>query len=93
MRRILYQILPFLLPFVIYGLWVFFVRRKTKAGGGVWDDAPWTWLFGAGLAVMVATLFGVALLSGSEPGGAYQPPRVEDGKVVPGHVVPGDESR
>ena len=44
------------------------------------------WLTTAGLALLVVSLFATGLLSGSEPGGVYVPPHVEDGRVVPGRV-------
>jgi len=30
----------------------------------------------------------LGLSSGSEPGGTYQPPRYEDGAIIPGRVIP-----
>lgn len=84
--KVLKYAIPLLLPFVLYFLWAFLERRRTAAGGGRTKDAPWMWLTTAGLALLVVSLFATGLLSGSEPGGAYVPPHVEDGRVVPGRV-------
>lgn len=86
LQKILFHGIPLLLPFVVYGLWVYAVRRKMTTTGGVWNDAPWTWLLIVGFALMIASLFAVGLLSGEGPGGTYVPPHLVDGVIVPGHV-------
>ncbi len=84
--KILKYAVPLLLPFILYFLWAFVERRRRAAGGWEAKDAPWTWLAIAGLALLIVSLVATGLLSGSEPGGTYVPPRVEDGRVVPGRV-------
>lgn len=84
--KVLKYAIPLLLPFVLYFVWAFLERRRAAAGGRQAKDAPWVWLTMAGLALLVVSLFATGLLSGSEPGGVYVPPHVEDGRVVPGRV-------
>jgi hypothetical protein len=86
LRKLLFHGIPLILPFLVYGFWMYVVRRKKEASGGLWDDAPWTWLMVGGFVLMIASLFAVGLLSGEDPGGTYIPPHVVDGEIVPGQV-------
>ena len=86
LRKILFHDIPLLLPFLAYGLWMYVIKRKQATSGGVWDDAPWTWLVIAGFVLMIASLFAVGLLSGDDPSGTYVPPHVVDGVIVPGQM-------
>ena len=83
LRQILLHALPLLLPFIVYIGYVVLARRAPK--GKVWADAPWFWLAVAGLVLVIASFIALALFPGNEPG-AYVPPQVEDGVVVPGHL-------
>jgi hypothetical protein len=84
--KILKYAIPLLLPFVLYFLWVAIERRRKAAGGWEARDTPWIWLSMTGLVLLIVSLLGAGLFIGSEPGGTYVPPHVEDGKVVPGRV-------
>ena len=84
--KVLKYAIPLLLPFVLYFLWTFIERRRKAAGGWEAMDTPWIWLSMTGLVLLIVSLLGTGLLIGSEPGGTYVPPHVEDGKVVPGRV-------
>lgn len=92
MTRILLQIvLPLLLPFVAYAAWLSVERRRAeKLGRGEapgWAEAPLVWLAGAGLALVLIATFGFSLLQGGDKyDGRYVPARVEDGRIVPGHM-------
>lgn len=85
--------LPLVAPTIVYGLWLVWERRRLERQGQgetqSWADAPWIWLGGVGIALMV-TVAGVLGLSRSlgDIGGQYVAPRVVDGKVVPAHVDP-----
>ncbi len=81
-------VFPLLLPTLVYMAWVSHARRKHDADND--DDPPGLrrgplfWSLVAGLVLMLAGLTVIALTSGDPPGsGAYQSPRLEDGKVVP----------
>lgn len=90
MRILVTYVLPLVLPAALYFLWLWSARSRARAGAGEakpaawWEEAPWHWLALAGVALLAATLFALALTSGAPPGKVYTPPHVEDGQVVPG---------
>lgn len=84
-RIVLEYALPLVLPAVIYAGWVWYARA-THQGEGVppaLRKGPLFWCVLAGFALMVATLVTVALSTGAPPDSTYQPPHLEDGRVVP----------
>ncbi len=85
-RRILIYGLLLALPFILYWAWMAFVRRRQAEAGGVWNDAPLTWLLISGILLVLATLGATAFMSGSNPDMQYVPPSYEDGEVVPSRV-------
>lgn len=96
MRLVLTYALPLLLPAAAYFLWLWFTRRRPAGGAAAGEEQgpvpagpemPWLWLALAGLVLLAATLSYVALTSGGPPDGVYEPPRLEDGRVVPGRIV------
>lgn len=92
MRVFLTQILPILLPALVYLAWRIAVKRRAAAAGEAdarrLTDGPWIWLFAAGLALAGAVLVATALLTGAPTEGRYEPPHMEDGRIVPGTVRP-----
>jgi hypothetical protein len=87
MTRQLLQYLPFLLPFVGYAAYIIVARSLGRSAS--WRTAPWLWLTTAGLVLVIAVLLVTWALDPREGiEGEYVPPRLEDGKIVPGHVVP-----
>ncbi len=93
MARILFQyILPIVLPTAVYFAWLAAERRRiARAGAGDaphWHDAPWLWLAAIGVVLAVLIAIASALFGGADISGRYVPPRVEDGRIVPGHVEP-----
>lgn len=93
MIRILVEfLLPVVLPTVVYFLWAASERRrKARLDAGEtlrWQDAPWLWLAGIGVALTAVLSAGLALFGGETIEGVYVPPRLEDGRIVPGHVEP-----
>ena len=83
LRNILYHLVPFLLPFIAYGLYLYATRRAREKGQA-FDEAPWFWLFAAGLGLLVASLIAVWYFTGDPAGGVYTAPNGQDGKIVPG---------
>ncbi len=86
LRKLLFHLLPFLLPFVLYAGWVALARRKAAGAGGAlapWPRAHVAWLAIAGLTLVILSFVAVALLTGSEVGRTYLPPRLEEGQIVP----------
>ncbi|MDE2230131.1 MAG: hypothetical protein KGL11_13970 [Alphaproteobacteria bacterium] len=81
-RVVLTILLPLLAPTAIYFLWLFaFGRAEDRR-------APWTWLLVGGLAAAALALVIVGVGSGGPRSGRYVPPHVEDGRLVPGQIVP-----
>ncbi len=79
-RKFLLVLLPFAVPFLLYGLYYLGLRFRRKAGA---SEVPWTILFGSGLVLTIITLFVYGITSVDEPGLDYQPARVVDGEVMP----------
>ena len=82
MSRLIVHLLPLLLPFVLYGLYIWHVKRSGKDGPEV---TPWFWLAAIGLVLMILSflLYGVFF---DNPLGDYAPARFEDGRIVPGRI-------
>lgn len=87
MTRFLVQVLlPLLLPVLIFLVWAWLSSRSQDKGSLVAkvQNGPWFWLIVAGFVLMLGAVTYTALTSGGEPGETYTPPRLEDGRVVPG---------
>jgi hypothetical protein len=85
MRQALTIILPLLAPTFLY------IYLKTRSGTPIRvaaGDAPWVWLGAAGVGLAAILLTTLALTSGGPTDSTYRPARFEDGRVVPGDVVP-----
>jgi hypothetical protein len=82
-RKILLDLFLLALPFLIYIAYVK-LGRRAQAEGGIWTGAPWFWLFSSGLMLTIAAAVLLVVFDGSEPGSAYLPAVVEDGRIVPG---------
>ena len=83
-RVFLQAVLPFLAPFLAFAAYRLLVTR----GRGLLDHTPWFVLTVVGLVLACASLASLAFLGGDAPGGTYVPPRIEDGRIVPGEVKP-----
>ncbi len=81
-RILLFYLLPFLLPFIGFFTYRFLVTR----GRALLQNTPWFVLSTAGLGLVVVSLVSFALIGGWESGGDYVPPRLENGRIVPGEV-------
>ena len=80
-KNVLAILIPLLTPAALYLL---LKRGQGESPVIAARNAPWVWLSAAGVLLAAIVLSVWALSSGGEPGAAYQPPRVVDGKVVPG---------
>ena len=88
LRIIMHYVLPFLLPFIGF----FTYRYLVSDGRALLQKTPWFVLTAAGLALVIVSLFTLALTGGWDTEGEYAPPRLEDGRIVPGEVrVPAAE--
>ena len=77
MLRLL-EIALFLMPFAAYGVWLWSGRRFTR-------ELLWGTV-GAMLVMLMAAAW-LELSQAVPPGMTYVPPRMENGRVVPGHAV------
>jgi hypothetical protein len=82
-RIVLIRLLLFAVPFAIYGAYLLLARARSIVPQ---HDTPWTYLFIAGLSLVVVSFIYVGLTEGETTKGRYVPPHVVNGKVVPGHV-------
>lgn len=83
MRRALYELLLFLLPFALYFLYTRVAPRNDE--GALHHAHPWLWLFVAGLVLVIFGFVWVGVTEGSGSTGAYVPAHQQNGEVVPGH--------
>ena len=84
LRIIAIQLLFFLLPFLIYGFWLYFTRRVVNAPEN-WKPHIF-WLMVAGFIITIAAFIAMAAFSGAPPEGVYTPPQIKDGVLVPGEI-------
>ena len=88
-RKLLLYILPFVLPFVLYGLYTWIARLRAAATGRpvvALEETPWLWLIAAGVGLFVVTLVAFSLFTGSGIEGTYVPPRMIDGEIAPAEI-------
>jgi len=84
-RIFLLYILPLLFPAAVYFLWVKLRNSEEKDGEEPRND-PWFWLILAGLMLMGAALAVTAVTDEKVTEGAFEPDRLEGGRIVPGGV-------
>jgi hypothetical protein len=89
LRELLTLVVPLVLPTALYLAWIGLVRSRRLAPVPAWRGLPWAWLAATGVALTAVVLFVVTVHFGTPvPGGAYVPPHLENGRVVPGHFKP-----
>lgn len=84
-RIVLENVFFFLLPTLVYLVYVAF---KTNDWPGLWavlKKAPLAQLFATGAVIMIATLIAFSSSDGHKPGEAYTPSTFEDGRLQPGN--------
>jgi len=81
-REYLPRFALFLLPFVLFGIYVFLQGRRGMAR----PATPWTWLFVTGLTLVIVSFVILGLTDNEPTKGVYIPPHVVDGHIVAGHV-------
>jgi hypothetical protein len=97
LRVLLQYVIPIALPSVLYLAWLVYENRRVARGGtGVlrkWQEGPWVWLFAIGVVLAVSVAIALSLVGGYGTEGRYVPPRLENGRIVPGHVEPAPAAR
>ncbi|MCC6982149.1 MAG: hypothetical protein IT535_02655 [Bauldia sp.] len=82
-RLLAYNLAFFLLPFVVYGVYIVLTRRSLGTSDD-WSLKVFGWLLLAGAAVMLVGLFLVTTFGGASPNLDYHPATLRDGQIVPG---------
>ncbi len=88
LRVSLTVILPLVLPLALYLGWVVCWGAAHEGAGVSWSAVPWLWLAFAGLGLLAMVLVVVTVGFGTPQQGVYVPPHLENGRIVPGHIVP-----
>lgn len=87
-RSLLWPLFLVALPFLLYWGYLTFATHMRADHGGSWNEAPFIWLLGAGVALMLTGLFVFGEKGSSEPGSVYVPAHTEDGELIPGKMLP-----
>ena len=85
-RIVIENLLLILLPTLLYIAYIYLTAGKKGTKQAALNDAPFVWLFLAGVALAVSVLLFFGTVSGGKPGQAYSPPVYRDGVIVPGHL-------
>ena len=80
-RAIFGEALLFFVPFAIFAIYLFVSRRKLFAWSSWSDQSLWLVISGLVLAIFALVVTGI---SQDRHTGAFEPPRLENGRVVPG---------
>ena len=84
-RTVVIQLILFLLPFLAYAIYRLLLTDAEEDGRKTW---PINALFGAGAVLAVTGWVAMALNSPSNPELCYEPPRTENGVVIPARSYP-----
>jgi hypothetical protein len=83
-RIVIENILLFLLPTVVYVIYVAATRGDSRKG--IFDEAPLAWLMLAGSVLVLAVLATYGSDTRGKPGQVYIPPTMKDGRIEPGRI-------
>lgn len=83
-RFVIENILLFLLPTLVYAIYVAVTRDDRHKG--ILDEAPLAWLMLAGCVLVVLVLATYGSDSRGKPGQHYVPPSMKDGHIEPGRI-------
>jgi hypothetical protein len=86
LRPVLTELLLFLVPFVLYALYLVATQRSGVLNRTNWPLARLVYLVAASFVTVIVGIFLLAELGGSPPRSTYIPAHVEDGKFVPGQT-------
>jgi hypothetical protein len=75
----------FLLPFVLYAVFLVATRAKVLDAES-WPLSRLGWLIGAALLLVIGSFVYFANFTGAPVGSVYEPAHIEDGKFVPQRI-------
>jgi heme/copper-type cytochrome/quinol oxidase subunit 3 len=87
-RPILTELAFFLAPFVAYAIFLVATRAAVFERAS-WPPKTLASLTIAALLLMLGSFLMLAHYSGAPPGSTYEPAHMENGKFVPGRIIPG----
>jgi hypothetical protein len=87
LRQFVEIVLPLILPTAIYLAYMLLARPRPGSNAPALDW-PWVWLGLAGVVLLIATFVAIALFGGAAPSERYQPPKLINGEIEPGHFEP-----
>jgi len=88
MIRLLKELWPAILPLLLYAAWMLHKRKHAVRQGEHmprWVEGPWFWAVMASIVVAVACLLSLGASEKSIQG-AYVPPHMQNGQLVPGRI-------
>lgn len=88
MRIVIECLFVFLVPSLLYLVWVAYEARDWPGLGSVVSRAPLLKLFVAGATLMLVTLLFLSSRTRNSPNEAYVPPSFKNGHLEPGHTAP-----
>lgn len=88
-RTVVYSAVLFLLPFVLYFLWLGAERRKSEEEIAA-SRRHLFFVTLAGIALAAAGFIYFTEFGGADPDAVWVPPTYTDGQLVPGHFAPRD---
>lgn len=91
-RIVIENMFFFLLPTILYIIWIAFSEDEWAGLGTVISRAPLLRLFFAGAALMIGTLIAFSSHTYNSPSDIYVPASDENGKLEPGHSIREPES-
>jgi len=83
-RIVIENVLLFLLPTLIYAIYVAVTRDDQNKG--ILDKAPLAWLMLAGSLLVLAVLATYGSDTRGKPGQQYIPPSMKNGEIEPGRI-------
>ena len=89
-RLVLEYLIPFLSPLAAYSVWIWYRNKYAEHHDGApprFEEGPWPLMLFIGALLMFASMAVTALTTGGNAGAKYEPPHVEDGKVIPGRMI------
>ena len=86
-RPVLTELVFFLVPFAVYAAFLWF-SKTSMLDRAYWSPKTLMTLTIVALVLMIASFIVLGHFTGAPVGSTYEPARVENGKLIPGRVVP-----